>query len=492
MHNIFKLVRISYITMVKETTKGVIFKYLKDHGSSDLNCITEHNNLDPDKVLDILEGGVKDGFLIRTDTGKYKLKIVLDSPIPTDVLKEDHHHYDWEEIQRKKNQLQSISMGGGSVPDRPTGSADRTDSPFLKYMPWFMQSERGTCVGHATANIMQANYYAMTGDLPTADEMKGAQRDILLPIWNNLCSIRYDKWYRTVFSPQWAYYISRVVGNVTDPAGSYCDAAIKAMVQYGCCLWDECLTDKGARCTPQLYSELIPVSDTDWTKWQPQFEPAAFKHKLTGYATIRTFEGLMTAIEQSGGKGVIMPINLEMDYLDVEEDGTWKAHPGAMSKAGGHALWWCSVDRVNRKVRCLNSWGDDFVKYTWIDEQYYDENAGAAFAAIDDTEVKIGEILYSKVKISSNVPCSYTINGAAQIGDPLSIALERTKDYTIIAIPNNLAQVKEIRMSASIRPVLEEATVVFTFTVLPPSPPKKTLTEMIVELIRKILAIFGK
>jgi hypothetical protein len=291
---------------------------------------------------------------------------------------------------------------------------------------------------------------------------------------------------------QWAYYISRVVGNVTVPSGSYCDAAIQAMVKYGCCLWDECLTDKGARCTPQLYSELIPVSDTDWAKWQPQFEPMAFKHKLTGYATIRTFEGLMTAIEQSKGKGVIMPINLELDYMDVEEDGTWKAHPGSTSKAGGHALWWCSVDRINRKVRCLNSWGEDFVKYTWIDEVYYDENAGAAFTAIDDEEVKIGEILYSKVKISSNVPCTYTINGIPQIGDPVSIALERAKNYGIIAVPNNPAQVKEVTMSYDVRPVLDETNVVFSFTVLPVTPTKKTLTQMIVELLKKILAIFGR
>jgi len=478
--------------MVNSNIKGIVFKFLKDHGASDLNCLVDHNSLNPDEVLSVLEDGVRDGFLIRDTVGKYKMKVVLDPPTPTDVLKDDHHHFDWEDIQNKKKKMILQSGGGTVVPDRPPGSADRYDSPFLKYMPWFMQSERGTCVGHAGANIMQANYYAITGDFPTADEMKGAQRDILLPIWNNTCLVRYDKWYRTVFSPQWAYYISRVVGNVTAPAGSYCDAAIKAMVKYGCCLWDECLTDKGARCTPQLYSEKIPVSDTDWAKWQPQFEPMAAEHMLKGFATIRTFEGVMNAIEQSGGRGVIMPINLELDYMDVEEDGLWRAHPGALSKAGGHALWWCSVDRINRRIRCLNSWGEDFVKYTWIDEVYYDENAGAAFTAIDDEEVKIGRLLYTKTNISSNVPCTYTIDGVTQIGNPVSIALERGKKYIIVATPDNTFWVKEQPMTIEFAPVLESQEVVFTFTVVEPVPPKKTLTEMIMELIQKILAIFKR
>ncbi|MDD5048954.1 MAG: hypothetical protein PHH09_08490, partial [Methanoregulaceae archaeon] len=107
------------------------------------------------------------------------------------------------------------------------------------------------CVGHACAIWMQCNYYALTNDYPAPDEIDQSARDQELDL--KTCFLVYDKWYRTVFSAQWCYHISRVVGNVTYPSGSYCSAAADAMRKVGAVGWDQCLTPKTPFCAPTTY-----------------------------------------------------------------------------------------------------------------------------------------------------------------------------------------------------------------------------------------------
>jgi len=106
--------------------------------------------------------------------------------------------YEWEALQLA---VQRVSL----LPK---------NHPFAPYLPkGWMQGDRGTCVGHACAIWMQCNYYALTGDFPTPEEMAEALPDQIKDLKS--CILVYDQWYRTVFSPQWCYYISREVGNVT-------------------------------------------------------------------------------------------------------------------------------------------------------------------------------------------------------------------------------------------------------------------------------------
>jgi len=89
--------------------------------------------------------------------------------------------YEWEALQLA---VQRVSL----LPK---------NHPFAPYLPkGWMQGDRGTCVGHACAIWMQCNYYALTGDFPTPEEMAEALPDQIKDLKS--CILVYDQWYRTV------------------------------------------------------------------------------------------------------------------------------------------------------------------------------------------------------------------------------------------------------------------------------------------------------
>lgn len=349
-----------------------------------------------------------------------------------------------------------------------------SNHPYVKYLPkGWMQGGRGTCVGHADAIMMQCNYYALTGDFPTDSEIKSARPDRTEAIGS--CVIIYDEWYRTVFSAQWAYHISRLVGNVTYPSGSYCSAAAAAMKSVGAVGWDKCLTSKTAYCAPEVY----PLSLDECKK-------LAKDHILDGYAKVSTWSGIMDAIATNPAHCIMMPINV----YDIPPDSNGNLRLGG-NPSGSHALPWLFVDYQNNRIGCWNSWGTDYPQITWIDESYWREAGGPAFAPLDALEVLFANILYTKTTVTANIPCRFKVNNddRPEYVTSFSVMLESGKEHTITAIPQDTtipSQTKKVKYT-----IETAATVPFTFTTTPidptPSPAEpwwRTLIKKLLEMIR--------
>ena len=365
--------------------------------------------------------------------------------------------YEWEALQLA---VERVSLLPGT-------------HPFAPYLPkGWQQGGRGSCVGHACAIWMQCNYYALTKDFPTPEEMNQAMADLRVNLGS--CILEYDQWYRTVFSAQWCYHISRVVGNVTHPSGSYCSAAADAMRKVGAVGWDQCLTSKTPYCAPETY----PLSFDD-TK------ALCSGHILDGYAKIATWQGLMDAIATSPAHCIIMPINV----YDIPPDSQGNLRISG-NPSGSHALPWLFVDYQNKRIGCWNSWGTDYPQVTWIDERYWREAGGPAFISLDQSEVMFEQCIYSRVAVSANIPCMFTVNGEVRPeGYILSFAaqLESLKECTITATP------QDTRIAAQTQKFTPKETnesVVFEFK-KPGDDPVivepwwKVLLKKLLEMIRK-------
>jgi hypothetical protein len=346
--------------------------------------------------------------------------------------------------------------------------------PFAKYLPkGWMQGGRGTCVGFANAIFMQCNYYALTQDYPTADEIAAAAVDQTEKIGS--CVMIYDTWYRTVFSAQWCYHISRLVGNVTYPSGSYCSAAAAAMKAVGAIAWDKCLTSKTPYCAPEVY----PLSLEECKK-------LAADHILDGYAKVSTWSGIMDAIATSPSHCIMMPINV----YDIPPDSSGNLRLGG-NPSGSHALPWLFVDYQNGRIGCWNSWGTDYPQITWIDETYWREAGGPAFVSLDKLEALFAKCLYTKTTVTANTLCSFQVDNDTrpEYVTTFTAMLEAGPEHTITAIPQDT---KIARQTKTVKFTNEtEATISFTFSTTPGDPVTpgepwwKALLKKLLEMIRK-------
>jgi hypothetical protein len=347
-----------------------------------------------------------------------------------------------------------------------------TINPYLGYMPVLDQGERGTCVGHASAYLAQANYYAVTKDFPTPEEKSEFKRALTQNI--GACTLVYDGMYRTCFSPNWLYEISRIVGNVSAPSGSFCSASIEAMKDYGSVLWDLCLTGKFNSCAPRFYpwrgSEQNTLED---------LESISREHQIDGYATARDFQTVMSMIENSNGRGVLMPINLYEDYQSSDSDGCLYNHPGEPA-IGSHALWFHSVNRDKGYIEARNSWADQMLVVR-IREDYFEDCAGAAHVPLDKSEVIIGRKVYGRVNLYSNVISEFLVGKDKYSGTTASLQLEKRQEYDITATALDITKVNEkAGITKFIKVEQDVQDVYFNFT-------KTSTSDWIHELIAKIL-----
>lgn len=408
--------------------------------------------------------------LLSCNDGAYWPRYVLDAPMIS--LDAPLGTYEWEAIR--------LEAMGEKTPVKYS-------NPFLKFTPpgGFHQGGRGTCVGHSTALMMQCNYLAMTGDYPNEIDVKEAARNQVVQVGS--CDLVYDKWYHSVFSPQWCYEISRQAGNISSPSGSTSLAAMKAMKSVGAVPWEKCLTSKTPACAPKCY----PYTEADCRVF-------AEGHKIDGYATITSFDGVMDAIENSQAHCVIMPINLEQDYLTPDSAGNWKVHVG-QPKAGSHSLCWVKTDREKGRIACKNSWGEGFPEYTWIDRRYWQENAGPGFVALDKTDAKIARGIYAYVTIVTNVPCIISVVDSErtyeQVGGRAALMLEAGFDYTIRATPKDPEQVNEPFIETTIE-ADRDCQIDLLFTLKTPATPlnngKGAWGSLFERLRQLMVGIFGK
>lgn len=455
-----------------------IFKFLKEHGTASLDEILEKTGMLRVDATPDIEEYVRKGYIERLPDGDYRIKFVLNPPLPDEPI--ETKYWDYTKIREK------LQGGGAVTPTVPADVPRKWRNPYLQYLPTQIdQGGRGTCVGFSTAIGLTLLYFAITKDLPTPEDLKSIQRNIeeQLGCANSKPLIR-DNFGKRWKSPQFIYDRSREVGGVTEPSGSWLSAAVKAIRDYGACFETDCWTSKSAYCTTQFYP-LKPGETTNESK--PRILALGAEHKTKGYATVIDFDQFCTAIytqwrDLKGGGFGLVPVNI---YANYTQDGCVGNYPDPAGECvGSHAQCVVGYDLDAGTMEVRQSWGKDWSDAGGWSKRYWNEAAGAGFIILDDEEAAIGMALYSRVTISANVPCTYTINGEVHTDDPDVAALERGRTYEIVAFPKNPELVTAPSLEIDITPTEAEQSVKFVFTL---KTSKKTLTEMIMEFFRMIL-----
>jgi hypothetical protein len=461
-----------------------IFKFLKRHGAADLDEIIKETGVEPNEAATIIERYMKNRWIDHLPNGKYRIKFVLDPPLVDEPIATKYYNYT---IIREKLQ------GGGAIPAIPADVPRKWRNPYLAYLPTQVdQGERGTCCGYSTAIGLTLLYFAITQDFPTPEELKAITRNIEEQLGcTNAKPLVRDNFGKRWKSAQFVYDRSREVGGVTEPSGSYLSAIVKAIRDFGACFETECWTSKSPYCVSQFYP-IIPGESGEESK--VRIMALAAEHKTKGYATVIDFEQFCVAIytqwrDHTGGGFGLVPINIYENYTSNGCEGNYPDPAGEV--IGSHAQCAVGYDLDAGTLEFRQSWGKNWTDDGGISKRYWDEAAGAAFVILDDEETKVGQALYSRVEISANVPCNFTIDGELHTANPLVVALERGKSYEIIAFPTNPELVTVPSLEHELTPTEENQSVSFVFALKPAPVIKKTWIEIFIELIRVILARLG-
>jgi hypothetical protein len=457
-----------------------IFKFLKKHGAADFEEIVADTGINPDELATTIDQYMKNQWIDHLPNGKYRVKFFLDPPLVDEPIATKY--YDYTKIQEKL-------QGAGTIPI-PADIPRKWRNPNLQYMPTQIdQGGRGTCVGFSTAIGLTLLYFAITKDFPTPEDLKAIRRDVEEQLGcANAKPLVRDDFGKRWKSAQFVYERSRELGGVTSPSGSYLSAAVRAIKEYGSCFETECWTSKSPYCVAQFYP-MLPGETGEQSK--ARIMTLGSEHKTNGYATVLDFEQFCVAIytqwrDQKGGGFGLVPINIYENYTSNGCVGNYPEPRGEV--AGSHAQCCVGYDLDAGTIEFKQSWGKNWSDMGGISKSYWDEAAGAAFIILDDEEAKAGQSIYTRVEISANVPCNYTINGDVHTVNPLVVALERGKTYTIVALPINPDVLTLPSLEHTITPNQDSQLVNFVFAF---KQPKKTWVEMLIELIRAIMTRLG-
>jgi hypothetical protein len=458
-----------------------IFRFLKKHGAANFETIVLETGINASEVNDFLDRYVSDGIIGINDEGVYRIKYVLDPPLKPEPL--STKYYSYERIQEE------IQKGGG-IPIEYQDVPSKWRNPNIKYLPTHVdQGDRGTCVGFATAIGLTLLYFQITGDVPSAAELADIKRNIEEQLGcPNAKPLIRDNFGRRWKSPQFLYDRSREEGGVTEPSGSYLSASVAAAKKYGSVFETECWTSKTPYCVANFYP-VIPGETGEQSK--QRILALGAQHKTNGYATIVDFNAFCAAIynqwkNKTGGGFGLVPINIFENYTQNGSTGMYPDPRGEV--VGSHAQCVVGYDMDAGTLEFWQSWGFDWSSDGGITKKYWDQAAGTAFVILDDTEARVGQDIYSRVTITSNVPlANYTINGENHAANDAVIALERGKLYTVIAFPLDPTTVKETSITITTVPTLDATEVNFVFTAktIPPTPGAGIIAA-IVALLKKI------
>lgn len=403
--------------------KNKIFSAIKSSGPLDLDEIQQHIGNVPKKQLAAeLDQLIKKGW-IKKDGLKYKVKMVLDRPLRYEPMEGTFRH----------------------IPKVPPEDASWTN-PLADELALRDQAERGTCVGQSAAYSRDLDYMKLLDIKPSEQDKQQLQRDVTETDGLS-CTLIHDVLYPDFsFSSDCAYHWSRKIGNVTYPSGSYVSAAVEAMRQLGCCLEKDWYSSKTSRCAP--------TTPYPWGR-DTEVDARASLHKIDGYSKGNTWEGAKEAIRTHGH--ILMPINIYENYQTEGCVGMFPEPSGPV--VGSHALCW--IGYTDTHLICVHSWGNNWSKIGGISKGYFDLGAGPYFVVLDDTEVKDMYAKYTKVRISANTHCVFTVGNDYFPGTEVSLMLPIGEHYDIRAVPTETGwEPPEITTSFT---VTENSNVSFTF-----------------------------
>ena len=463
------------------TAGKTVFKYLKENGESTLGAIVIGTNLPESEVKLALEESVKSNhILFDNKSGKYKVLRFLNPPLTEE---EKHKTVAWDYTKIKEN------LAGAGILPRSSAIPRQWRNPYLSSLPDRIdQGERGTCVGFSAAIGATLIYYQITRDLPSPAEVAAEKRNVEYDLGcpNNkpfLCDEFNVRWK----SPQYIYTMSRIVGNVTDPEGSYVSDAAKSLNTYGSVFETDCKTAKTPYCVTSWYPTLKDESTDDA---KARIMLLGNGHLTEGYAQVTSFDDLCEAVYTHGF--ALIPINIYSNYTNNGYAGNYPDPNGDV--VGSHAQCIVGYDLDARTLEFRQSWGTAWTNEGGISEKYFTEGAGAAFVILDEHETVIAHQLYTRVSLVPNVPCTYKVDDGKITATDNVVVLEHGVQHTIVATPVNPAAVVQSSLSVTTTPVADAISISFEFTpVAAPPDVKKSLIAAIIDLITSIWnAIFKK
>lgn len=340
--------------------------------------------------------------------------IVFEEPLDVEVVRAKAQRA-WDYGLIKIAQLGAVIPEGPELPPKYMNSDNGRVAPR-------QQGNRGTCVGQSSAALMDYIHLWITKEVPTGT----IERDIMVGD-----TAKRDQLYDQSFSAQAIYEYSRTEGGVTDPAGSYCNAAIRALLKKGCCLESQWWTSKEARAVWQTpYPCTVVETDLE-----------AGTHKIEGYAALRTLYSLKRAIVEHGA--VVGAINIYENYADNTVvvngvtlfDGNLQDPRGGL--AGSHALCFVGYDDSNSRLYFRHSW-EGWTELGSISYKYWDEAGGDFWVALDTHESIIGTMVYVPVVMEAIGPQNETLQATVSVNGvtigvtPVKVSLEKGTAATIM------------------------------------------------------------
>ena len=409
--------------------KDRVYAFIKQRGGATINDLAAGLKLKRVEVLAIIKEEIKKG-LIKESNGVFTVTHFLMPPVQKPA---QGVAWDYGKIQK-----------GGPAFD--TSAPPNVMNPLNKKVAPRQQGDRGICVGEGSSELKDYLYLQITKQEPTGTII----RDIVDPVAP--LAVR-DQLYDQTFSAQCIYEWSREEGNVTEPAGSYCNAAIRALYKRGVCLEKQWWTSKSAR---GVWKDPYPAS-----KEECELEGA--KHKLDGYAVIRTINDLRLAIFKNGV--ALGAINIYENYMDNKVvvngfelyDGNLQDPRG--QNVGSHALCFVGYNDNEQRLYFRHSWAG-WTELGSISYNYWNLAGGDFWAALDANEAIIGQALYQTVDIAvlpqaASDIATVTIDGTIPAGKPpYRLAFERGKTVTMVAsAPGYVTQSKTIKIDEGVNSV---------------------------------------
>jgi len=300
--------------------------------------------------------------------------------------------------------------------------------PHYCCLPPADQGNVGSCGGWGAKIWGDLNYGDLTGDWPTFEELQAVKRDVV-----DENGVRRDILPPTALSAMCPYVISRKIGNVIYPQGTYAWAVPRALYEFGNV--PEAMWPTGKEPSPNY--EMIP----------PGASAVAEGHRIEGYARIMSFDGVRIALDQR--RKVMGGIPVYYNYRDmIGGDGGFPEPPEVHPEdqiAGGHFMAWIGhqkhpTDPRKDRLICAHSWYPKVPATGYITRNYWDVACRTPelvefYAALDSEEVKILRDMFGKVVVRSNVPAKVYVDGE-YVGDAapeIKMALVRGTVYRITA-----------------------------------------------------------
>ncbi|MFA6695013.1 MAG: hypothetical protein WCR85_00150 [Sphaerochaeta sp.] len=385
-----------------KTLRARIFKTLKSENYQSALSIAANIDEPDDVVKPALYSLIDEGYLGIEDS-LYYLKHVLD-PIPP---QETAGVVEYSDILAE---FEKVSIPGTFI------------NSDIDYVVHRDQGNVGSCVGQATAYGRDLDLIRMVGQYPDDDDFERVDRDVYYNprLW-------YDVYFRQSMSAEYAYRKSREVGHVLYPSGSYLSASMKSLKENGICLHDQWLAPKSG-----IEAWREPYPDFSSTVCE-HAEETAKKHKIVGYAAVRSFEEVKEAIFKHGY--ILGTIAVWENYGSQPNEAQLPDPSGA--KCGAHAL--CFVGYSADRLYFLHSWcghnrdgSPSWKKVGWISKNYFDQGFCGGYVVLDDKEYRVAFAKYTNVVIGCNwFDAELWINGEYKGHTPICLPLKEREEYLL-------------------------------------------------------------